>query len=87
MSELPDEKTVVDNDVDRGCARCGSSTGWIDCWSCADGLAYDEDDDTGEPILVACEWCDGRGGHDACLSGAEWCEANPLPGQEEVERT
>ena len=69
------------------CARCGSSTGWIDCWACASGFAYDEDEDTGEPILVACEWCAGNGGANVCLSSAEWCEANPLPGREEVERS
>ena len=39
------ETTPVDKDLDPGCARCGSSTGWIDCWACADGLVYDDDSD------------------------------------------
>ena len=83
--EQPREIGPVDDDP--GCARCGSSTGWLDCWACSSGLAYDEDEDTGDTILVACEWCRGNGGENVCLSPAEWCQANPLPGREEVERS
>ncbi len=92
MSTTPDpspilEQVTVDNDS--CCARCGSSTGWIECWACHDGLTYDTDTDDSEGYVCVstCEWCDGRSGHDVCLSSVEWCTANPLPGCEEVGRT
>jgi hypothetical protein len=73
---------------DESCARCGSSTGWIECWACNDGLTYiDTEDDFERFVCATCEWCDGKGGHDVCLSSIEWCTANPLPGCEEVGRT
>lgn len=55
-----------------GCAKCGSSMMWIECWSCGgdgehelydeDPLWYDEDD------TEECDICDGAGGWKACMS-------------------
>lgn len=67
------------------CARCGSS-----CWyeRCTDlhcncdvyeGLATDDHHGT-------CDTCGGAGGWYVCGSSPEWCEANPLPCREFVER-
>lgn len=75
--------------TDHQCARCGSSVGWIDCEQCDEGyhdlyeqdpLWYDEGD------VEACDFCVGRAGWWACISTSEWCEANPLPGREDVKR-
>lgn len=73
------------------CARCGSSTHYEDCWNCEDGYS---DHDCGEDVCcclypednVECDVCDGRGGWHVCLSSPEFCQANPLPGRENVER-
>ena len=70
------------------CARCGAECEWEDCWNCGgegtDGHECGEDccccadpDDN-----VTCDWCGGKGGELRCTSTPEWCEANPLPGQE-----
>lgn len=69
----------TDEDIEEQCARCGSSMGYEDCEVCpAFGYYYDPDPD--------CYACHGTGTAWFCLSSAEWCEANPLPGREEVER-
>jgi hypothetical protein len=68
-------------EIDAQCARCGSSCEWVDCWAgCEDG--YRSDDEYDWP----CDECHGRGGWQHCISSAEWCEANPLPGREDVRR-
>ena len=67
------------------CARCGSSAGWVDCWACVQGQV-EMDDDDGMCSWETCHECGGRGGWECCLSSAEWCDANPLPGREAVER-
>lgn len=74
------------------CARCGSSMDWQDCDGCGgEGFAgHDCGEDTcccmwpEENML--CDFCDGDGGWSVCGSGAEWCEANPLPGRESIRR-
>ena len=68
------------------CARCGSSTGWVECWNCDEGyVESDFGDGIVEDIeLVACDICDGKGGFYTCLSDEDWCEAHPLPGREKV---
>lgn len=55
------------------CARCGSSMGVEDCWHCGGD---------GGPCIE----CDGEGTYPLCLSGTEWCEANPRPGREKIQR-
>ena len=75
------------------CARCGSDVEWFECEHCGgegetapgelheeDPLWYDEDDS--EP----CHQCGGAGGWRFCLSPQEWCEANPMKGQENTKR-
>lgn len=86
----PREMYASGLEIDCQCARCGSSCHWIDCWNgCDDGylnfyeldpLWYDDDYD--QP----CDVCQCRGGWQTCLSEPEWCEANPLPGRENVKR-
>lgn len=77
-------------EIDCACARCGSSCCWVDCWNgCEDGYLnrFEEDplwfDDEYDQPCDACQVC---GGWNVCCSGEEWCEANPLPGREEIKR-
>lgn len=66
------------------CARCGSSCHFIECndWDCDHGYQIDDDGN----IIGTCDNCLGYCGWNVCGSGDEWCEANPLPGRESVER-
>jgi hypothetical protein len=73
------------------CARCGSSLEREPCWNCGgEGLSHH---DCGEDCCcclypednVRCDVCDGEGGWWQCLSSHEFCQANPLPGHEDVE--
>ncbi len=78
-------------DIDMQCARCGSSVYTESCDECEDGFdghdcgedccccAYPEDN-------VICQYCNGTGTHHGCISSPEWCNANPLPGRENVHR-
>lgn len=73
------------------CARCGSSMHHERCKDCEDGYSGHE---CGEDCCaclypeenVICDTCGGYGGWYVCLSSPEWCEANPLPGRENVKR-
>jgi hypothetical protein len=80
-------------EYDCQCARCGSSVEWEQCGACGgegitapgelyeqDPLWYDPDD------YQNCHQCDGDASWGICCSGAEWCEAHPLPGREAVKR-
>jgi len=70
---------------------CGSSMDNERCEHCEDGF---DGHDCGEDCCaclypednVPCQYCDGTGLHRRCLSSAEWCAANPLPGREDVPR-
>lgn len=70
------------------CARCGSSADWRECEECDDGYVEDDwgDDVVPEMHTVPCQFCRGHGGDYWCMSSREYCEANPLPGRESVER-
>jgi hypothetical protein len=79
-------------EIDCQCARCGSSAGSEECAECGgEGL---DGHDCGDDCCcclhpednVPCQYCRGNGVYHFCLSSAEWCEANPLPGREEVPR-
>jgi len=77
--------------TDCQCKRCGSSMSFEPCVSCTDGLSgHDCGEDTcscADPDdNVQCSECDGEGGSYSCLSSDEWCEANPRPAREDVER-
>jgi hypothetical protein len=73
------------------CKRCGSSMSFEPCEHCLDGFDGHE---CGEDTCScadpqdnrACGVCGGEGGSYSCLSSPEWCEANPRPGCESVER-
>lgn len=94
---MPSKSVISDRpphdgrDWDCQCARCGSSCDWTDCGQCDDGYSdHDCGDDCccclyPEPNVV-CDLCDGYGGWYTCLSGGEWCKANPLEGRENVDR-
>ncbi len=77
---------------DNRCARCGSDTVYEDCEYCG-GEGVDGHD-CGEDCCccldpeenVRCDMCGGRGGWLRCGSSSKWCEENPLPGRESVER-
>jgi hypothetical protein len=73
-------------DEDCQCARCGSSCAYVRCCNCSDGEVYHESwDGCGEGYYVRCDWCQGKGGSWHCISGPEWCNANPSTGREHVE--
>lgn len=77
---------LYEGSCDCQCARCGSSTWWQDCDGCAGEGFTDQEDDEGGAYEEPCDFCQGDGSWPLCLSKAEWCEANPLPGRETVER-
>ncbi len=86
----PPEMYAPGVEIDCQCARCGSSCDWVDCWEgCEDGYhnRYEED-----PLWYdnaydqPCHTCHAHGGWQMCISSAEWCKANPLPGRGNVER-
>lgn len=79
-------------DYEPSCARCGSSVDWQECEECGgDGYV---DHGCGEDFCccqypednVPCGCCFANGGRWWCLSSPDWCNANPLPGREEIER-
>jgi hypothetical protein len=73
-------------EIDCQCARCGSSCDWRECPECEDGYVCDDDDADWFDEDRPCQYCRGRGGEQWCLSSPESCQANPLPGRENVER-
>jgi hypothetical protein len=73
------------------CARCGSSVDFEMCEYCGgegwtepgdlyseNPLWYDEDE------VAPCHVCNGACSFPHCCSSLGWCEANPLPGREDV---
>ena len=85
----PREMYAPGLEIDCQCARCGSSVDSERCDWCVDGF---DGHDCGEdccPCLypednVPCQVCRGRVVFHRCMSSPEWCEANPLPGRENV---
>lgn len=73
------------SEEDCQCARCGSSAGWIVCENCGGQGEYDTYDDEFDDVET-CHTCRGKGGWNQCLSSAEHCKANPIPGREDVPR-
>lgn len=79
------------HEIDVQCARCGSSVDTERCDHCEDGF---DGHDCGEDCCmcrypednVPCDYCDGTGVWRRCMSSPEWCEANPVPGREDVPR-
>lgn len=90
-NEPPPEIYKLGCEIDCQCARCGSSVYSEHCDQCEDGFdghecgedccmcRYPEDN-------VPCQYCDGTGFWRRCMSSPEWCEANPLPGRENISR-
>lgn len=81
--------------IDCQCARCGSSCDYEHCTNCEDGscgsdciddLCHGGECIHGDSGFIPCDICDGQGGWNYCMSSLEWCEANPLPGRESVQR-
>jgi hypothetical protein len=78
-------------EIDCQCARCGSSVDSELCQYCEDGFnGHDCGDDTccclHPEENVLCDICRGYGVIHHCLSSAEWCQANPLLGREDIDR-
>lgn len=76
---------------DNQCARCGSSMHLVYCDNCGgEGVSGH---DCGEDCCCCaepeeneeCDWCNGRGGHWACLSSDDWCQQHPRDGREQQE--
>jgi hypothetical protein len=73
------------------CARCGSAVEFEFCTHCEDGF---DGHDCGEDCCaclhpeenVVCQICEGEGGWRTCMSSADYCNANPLPGRADVPR-
>lgn len=80
---------------DNQCARCGSSLGRNECEECG-GECYVEAGCFEDSCCCAfpeadhdyelCHACGGYGGWWVCLSSEDFCQGNPLPGREAVER-
>lgn len=80
------------------CARCGSSTDdGESCWQCGgeahlgsdciDDLCHGGECIHGDSGVILCDICQGEGClPPRCLSGADWCEAHPMAGREDVKR-
>ena len=68
------------------CARCGSSCDFHDCDNCGGDGEIEDEDWQFEGEFHRCDWCHGSGGHWACLSSPEYCEANPADGRADVRR-
>ena len=77
-------------EIQAQCARCGSSCDYQSCTQCDDGYSDTDWAEDGCPVFYSqpdvCDVCRGRGGWHRCLSSPEYCEANPLPGREQVRR-
>jgi len=73
-------------EIDCQCARCGGYMASERCGSCEDGFVdrYEEDPLWYGHELYKCSECDGAGHNQWCGNGADWCEANPMPGRENV---
>ncbi len=84
----PKEMYQAGQEIDCQCARCGGSCHWVDCYQCDDGYEdrYDEDPLWYGHELYVCDHCQGHGGWNVCGNTPEWCNANPMPGREGVER-
>lgn len=89
MEELSAHGTVWDP----CCKRCGSSMSWEECWQCGGDGYYGHD--CGDDCCVClhpeedkpCQMCNEDGGYWRCVSTPEWCEKNPLKGNEKTERS
>lgn len=75
------------------CARCGSSMDFENCSDCCGGGETEPGElHEYDPLFYRmsdtrpCYGCGGTGGDWWCLSGADWCEANPLTGRENIPR-
>lgn len=87
----PDEMYQAGLELDCQCARCGSSVDSEHCDQCEDGFSGH---DCGEDCCccafpfdnVPCDVCRGQGVWRRCMSSPEFCNANPLPGREGIER-
>jgi hypothetical protein len=87
----PPEMYASGLEIDCQCARCGSSVETEYCNECEEGYS---DHDCGEDcccclepeLNVTCQYCRGRGVYHVCLSSPQWCQDNPLPGREQIER-
>lgn len=87
----PDEMYKQGVEIDCQCARCGSSVFSEHCDQCEDGYSGH---DCGEDCCccafpednIPCDYCRGRGVWHRCMSSPDWCNANPMPGRENVER-
>jgi hypothetical protein len=88
----PAEMYAPDLEIDCQCARCGSSASSEECLDCGgDGV---DGHDCGDDCCcclhpednMECQYCRGQGVYHVCLSSSEFCQANPLPGRENVER-
>lgn len=78
-------------DWDCQCARCGSSLDFERCDICGgDGVdGHDCGDDSccclDPEDNITCDTCGGSGSWPRCFSTPAWCQANPLPGRENIE--
>jgi hypothetical protein len=75
------------------CARCGSTIVREDCAMCGgDGV---DGHDCGEDCCmcvdpednIRCDFCRGEGSYWLCLSSFDHCQAHPMPGRENVNRS
>lgn len=75
------------DDAEPSCPRCGTGSTWEECEQCGgDGFFEVDDDPDYMPYFQDCGACAQQGGWWRCAATYEWCQNNPLPGQEQTRR-
>lgn len=87
-----DEMYQSGYEIDCQCARCGGMIETEHCDQCDGGFDGHECGEDccacafPEPNCV-CQSCDGTGLWRRCMNLPQYCEANPLPGRENMQRS
>ena len=76
------EQTEAETLPEVHCGRCGSAVVWVECGFCKGDGCYE----AVSGGYVDCHACAGEGGWWMCSQPEDWCQANPMPGRDDVAR-